>query len=142
VLSEDDIWKTALGVWAELQNAKIASGFIQAHHIAAHVIKAGGGNKFRGNKFLGIGGTGHVGVHQTDDGLVWIDSNIFPASKKLYLKFIAFIETFHLFYIVINLILVSNKRVPALIYVVEYLQVSLLEFTMAKMCKNQALHKL
>jgi hypothetical protein len=78
VLSEDDIWETALGVWTELPNAKIASGFIQAHRIAAQVIKAGGSNKF-----LGVGGTPHVGVrkdfHQTNDGLVRKDSKIFAA---------------------------------------------------------------
>ncbi len=66
-----------MGVWVELPNAKIASGFIQAHRIASQVIKAGG------DKFLGVGGTPHVGVrkdfHQTDDGLVWKDSKIFPA---------------------------------------------------------------
>jgi hypothetical protein len=77
VLSEDQIWETAMGVWVELPNAKIASGFIQAHRIASQVIKAGG------DKFLGVGGTPHVGVrkdfHQTDDGLVWKDSKIFPA---------------------------------------------------------------
>jgi hypothetical protein len=78
VLSEDDIWETALGVWTELPNSKIASGFIQAHRIAAQVIKAGGDNKF-----LGVGGTPHVGVrkdfHQTDDGLVRKDSKTFAA---------------------------------------------------------------
>jgi hypothetical protein len=42
VLSEDDIWEIALGVWMELPNAKIASGFIQAQHSAAQVIKTGG----------------------------------------------------------------------------------------------------
>jgi hypothetical protein len=77
VQSEDDIWETALGVWTELRNAKIASGFIQAHHIAAHAIKAGGANKF-----LGISSTPHAGVrkdfHQTDDGLVRKDSKLFP----------------------------------------------------------------
>jgi hypothetical protein len=62
----------------ELPNAKIASGFIQAHQIASQVIKAEGNNKF-----LGVGGTPHIGVqkyfHQTDDGLVRKDSKIFPA---------------------------------------------------------------
>ena len=61
----------------ELLNSKIPSGFIQAHDIAAQVIKAG-----VDNKFLGIGGpqgTPHVGVRQTDDGLVRRESKIFPA---------------------------------------------------------------
>jgi hypothetical protein len=81
LLSEDDIWETALRVWMELvPNAKIASGFLQAHHIAAQVIKAGGDNKF-----LGVSGRlPDVGVRkdfhqQTDDGLVRKDSKIFPA---------------------------------------------------------------
>jgi hypothetical protein len=112
VLSEDDIWETAfLGVWTELLNARIASGFIQAHRIAAQAIKAGGDNKI-----LGIGGTPHVGVrkdfHHTDDALVRKDSKIFPApSKELYLKSKTLIESFHLFHIVMNLLIVSNERV-------------------------------
>jgi hypothetical protein len=74
VLSEDDIWETALGVWTELPNAKIASGFIQAHRIAAQVIKAGGDNKF-----LGVGVGVRKDFHQTNDGIVWKDSKIFAA---------------------------------------------------------------
>jgi hypothetical protein len=72
VLSEDDIWETVI------PNARIASGFIQAHRIAAQVIKAGGDNKF-----IGVGVTPHAGVrkdfHQTDNGLVRKDSKIFAA---------------------------------------------------------------
>jgi hypothetical protein len=41
VLSEHQLWETAMGVWMELLNANIASGFIQAHQIASQVIKAG-----------------------------------------------------------------------------------------------------
>jgi hypothetical protein len=81
VLSQDQIWETRMGVWVELPNAKIASGFIQA----PQVIKAGGGNKF-----LGVCGTPYVWVrkdfHQTDNGLVRKDSKIFPASMAWFGK--------------------------------------------------------
>jgi hypothetical protein len=56
-------WK----VWEQLPNAKIAPGFVQAHWIAAEVIKAKGDNAF-----LGVDGTPHVGIwkdfHETDNG--------------------------------------------------------------------------
>jgi hypothetical protein len=36
VLSEHGIWEIAFEVWTELPNAKIASGFIQAHAVFQH----------------------------------------------------------------------------------------------------------
>ena len=68
VLTEDEIWKVANEVWKALPNSKIASGYVQAHRIAAEVIKAGGSNEF-----LGVGGNIHSGVrkdfHETATGL-------------------------------------------------------------------------
>jgi hypothetical protein len=46
VLSENEIWAAAKRVWEDLESAKIASGFIQAHQIAKEVIKHEGGNEF------------------------------------------------------------------------------------------------
>lgn len=78
VLSEDNIWDCAKQVWDELPNSKIASGFVQAHRIAAEVIKSGGNNAF-----LGVGGTPHVGVRsdfdETCNGLTRKDKKVFSA---------------------------------------------------------------
>ena len=78
VLSEDEIWKVAEEVWRALPNFKIASGYIQAHRIAAEVVKSRGDNKF-----LGVGGNIHSGVRkdftETATGLVRKDKKIIKA---------------------------------------------------------------
>ena len=57
VLREDNILEVYMEVWKELLSAKVASSYIQAYRIAEEGIKATGDNKF-----LGVGGTPHVGV--------------------------------------------------------------------------------
>jgi hypothetical protein len=78
VLSENEIWAAAKRVWEDLESAKIASGFIQAHRLAKEVIKHDGGNEF-----LGVGGGISVGIrddfHQTAKGLKRKDGKVFPA---------------------------------------------------------------
>ena len=77
VLSEDQIWSGAEEVWIKLENWKIASAYIQAHRIAAKVIKAKGSNSFLGN-----GGSIHVDVtsdfRKTEDGLARLDGKTVP----------------------------------------------------------------
>ena len=46
-------------MWDGLESAKVASAYVQAHRIAAKVIENGGSNRF-----LGAGGTIHVGVRK------------------------------------------------------------------------------
>jgi hypothetical protein len=69
VLSEDHIWSAAEKVWRGLESAKIAAAYVQAHRIAAKVIKNDGSNRF-----LGAGGSIHVGIRkdfeETAKGLV------------------------------------------------------------------------
>jgi hypothetical protein len=78
VLSENEIWAAAKRVWEDLESAKIASGFIQAHRLAKEVIKHDGGNEF-----LGVGGGISVGIrddfHQTAKGLKRKDGKVFLA---------------------------------------------------------------
>ena len=78
VLGEDEIWAAAEEVWMRLENWKIASAYIQAHRIAAKVIKAKGDNAF-----VGGGGSIHVGVRDdfvaSDDGMVRKDGKVIPA---------------------------------------------------------------
>ncbi len=75
-LTENEKWETAQEVWKKLPNSKIASGYIQAHRIAAQVIKSGGNNKF-----LGVGGSIHAGVRKdfypTKTGLLRRDKKVF-----------------------------------------------------------------
>ena len=76
VLTEDEIWNTALDVWNKLPNSKIASGCVQAHRIAAEVIKAKGSNAF-----FGEGGSISTGVRKdfndTPKGLSRKDGKVF-----------------------------------------------------------------
>jgi hypothetical protein len=68
VLTEDQIWRAALQVWEEIPCAKIASAYVQSHHIAKRVIEMGGSNDF-----LVVKGSISVGVRddfqQTKHGL-------------------------------------------------------------------------
>jgi hypothetical protein len=76
VLTENDIWQTTLSVWEQLLNAKIASGFVQAHQIAVEVIKANGVMHS-----LVLVGPPHVGVrkdfHETSNRLYRKDGKVF-----------------------------------------------------------------
>jgi hypothetical protein len=78
VLSENEIWETALEVWEKLQSSKIASAYVQAYRIAGKVIEAEGDNAF-----LGVGGTPHVGIRKdfypTIKGLARKDGIHMPA---------------------------------------------------------------
>ena len=67
--------------WKELPSENVSSGYMQAYHITAEVIKAK-----VDNKFLGVGGTGgtpHVGVradfkdNATRNGLTRKDGRVF-----------------------------------------------------------------
>jgi hypothetical protein len=93
--------------WAELPNAKIASGFIQVHCIVAQVIKA------TTNSLVSVA---HPMLESakifTIPMMTWFGKtakHFLLLSKKLYLKLISFIEAFILFYIVMHLIIVSNE---------------------------------
>jgi hypothetical protein len=46
VLTKDEIWKTNLTVWNGLPSSSIASGFVQASHIAKKVIKQNSDDSF------------------------------------------------------------------------------------------------
>ena len=62
VLKENEIWSAAEQVWHDLPSSKIASGYVQAFHIAKKVVEAQGDNGF-----LGASGSIHVGIRKDFD---------------------------------------------------------------------------
>ena len=74
MLTEDEIWATAVEVWNSLPSCKISSGFIQAYRIANEVIDCNGCNSFlKGSKM-------HCGVRRnfTATGLKRTDGYSMP----------------------------------------------------------------